>query len=135
MQGKPENMQANPTYVDIVDEINIFFNSHLDTISEAGIEQVILDPGFGFGKTIEHNYILLNKLKDLKKAGKPILIGISRKSMIYKYLNITPDDALPATTALHLNAIIHGADILRVHDVKEAVEVIKLSDMLSKEPE
>lgn len=135
MKGSPADMQQNPEYENVVNDINAFFRGKLDILSQAGIDQVILDPGFGFGKTIEHNYSLLRNLKVFKKSGSPILVGISRKSMIYKYLHIAPDEALPATTALHLQAILNGADILRVHDVKETVEVIKLSELLTKDME
>ncbi len=132
MQGTPATMQDNPGYSDVVTEISSFFDEKIRVLAEAGIYKVILDPGFGFGKTIEHNYSLLNHLNIFKKATLPLLVGISRKSMIYKLLNITPEESLPATSALHLAALMNGADILRVHDVKEAVEVIKLAGMLSK---
>ncbi len=132
MQGTPVTMQDNPGYSDVVTEISSYFDEKIRVLAEAGIKQVILDPGFGFGKTIEHNYSLLNHLNIFKKATLPLLVGISRKSMIYKLLNITPEESLPATSALHLASLLNGADILRVHDVKEAVEVIKLAGMLSK---
>jgi dihydropteroate synthase len=95
-------------------------------LRDSGISQVILDPGFGFGKSIAHNFSVLHDLSVFKKYGFPILVGISRKSMIYKLLEITPKEALPATSSLHWAALLNGADILRVHDVKEAVQVIKL---------
>ena len=128
MQGTPATMQANPVYEDVTKEISIFFEKHISYLNESGINQVILDPGFGFGKSIEQNFKLLSELSVFKKYGMPILVGISRKSMIYKLLGITPQEALPATSALHLAALLNGADILRVHDVKEAVQMIKLAE-------
>ena len=129
MQGTPSNMQQNPVYDDVTKEVGDFFNQKLNSLHQAGITQVILDPGFGFGKTIDHNYKLLKNLHNFKRLGCPVLVGISRKSMIYKILEITPEEALSATSALHMIALINGADILRVHDVKEAVQVIKLAGM------
>jgi dihydropteroate synthase len=127
MQGTPATMQSNPDYIDVTYEIQDFFENKITFLKESGIHEVILDPGFGFGKSIEHNYKILGELTVFKKYGFPILVGISRKSMIYKLLDITPEEALPATSALHLAALFNGADILRVHDVKEAVQMIKLS--------
>jgi len=135
MQGTPSTMQLNPVYENVTAEISAFFDEKLELLAETGIKQVILDPGFGFGKTIEHNYRLLEQLSAFKKAGLPLLVGISRKSMIYRLLDITPDEALPATSALHMAAVLNGADILRVHDVREAVEVIKLAGMLTQAAE
>ncbi len=129
MQGTPSNMQANPVYEDVTKEVCAFFDQKLTSLYQAGIQQVILDPGFGFGKTIDHNYKMLYELYSFKQSGYPVLVGISRKSMIYKLLEITPEEALPATSALHMMALLNGADILRVHDVKEAVQVIKLAGM------
>lgn len=128
MQGIPATMQSSPVYEDITKEVGCFFKNNLPHLLDSGIHQVILDPGFGFGKTMEHNYKLLHDLHVFKKHGLPILVGISRKSMIYKLLEITPQEALPATSALQWAALINGADILRVHDVKEAVQVIKLAE-------
>ncbi len=132
MQGTPADMQLNPTYENVSGEVNTFFEQKLKQLKSAGINQVILDPGFGFGKSIEHNYSLLSQLNGFKKHGCPLLVGISRKSMIYKLLQINPQEALPGTSALHMLAVINGADILRVHDVKEAVEVIKLAEAYIK---
>jgi len=126
MQGTPPDMQKNPVYENVTKEIGDFFGRNLFELHTSGIQQVILDPGFGFGKSIEHNFKLLHELSAFKQFGFPVLVGISRKSMIYKLLDITPDEALPATSALHLAALLNGADILRVHDVNEAVQVIKL---------
>lgn len=130
MQGKPENMQNNPSYTDVIAEVNLFFEKSIQTLNQKGIREVILDPGFGFGKTIPHNYSLLQNLGSLKQPGYPLLVGISRKSMIYKLLEISPDESLNATSALQLIAILKGASILRVHDVKEAVQIIKVAGML-----
>jgi dihydropteroate synthase len=126
MQGTPSDMQKNPVYENVTEGISGFFEKSLIHLNDSGISQVILDPGFGFGKSIEHNYTILHDLNVFKKYGFPILVGISRKSMIYKLLEITPKEALPATSSLHWAALLNGADILRVHDVKEAVQVIKL---------
>jgi dihydropteroate synthase len=121
-------MQTKPMYEDVTSEVSLFFEQHLAGLHLSGIRQVILDPGFGFGKSIEHNYTMLNHLPVFKKHGCPVLVGISRKSMIYKLLQITPEEALPATTALHMLAILNGTDILRVHDVKEAVQVVMMAE-------
>ena len=126
MKGDPQTMQKNPVYDDIVAEILRYFGERIHRLKAAGVKDIIIDPGFGFGKTVEHNFELLKRLDDLCIAGLPILAGISRKSMIWKTLEITADDALNGTTALHALAIFKGADILRVHDVKEAVQTIKL---------
>jgi len=135
MQGNPSNMQVNPAYADVCTEVGQFFNEKIIKVKDAGIEQVILDPGFGFGKSIDHNYRLLRKMYLYKETGYPLLVGLSRKSMIYKLLDITPDEALPATTALNMLAVMNGADILRVHDVKEAVQAIKLAESFTKAAE
>jgi dihydropteroate synthase len=135
MQGLPSTMQTKPMYEDVTSEVSLFFQRQLRDLHLSGIRQVILDPGFGFGKSIEHNYTMLNHLPVFKKYGCPVLVGISRKSMIYKLLQITPEEALPATTAMHMLAILNGADILRVHDVKEAVQVVMMAErvMMSDE--
>lgn len=130
IQGTPQTMQVKPEYANVTEEVSLFFAEKLAKASQAGIRETILDPGFGFGKTIEHNYQLLNELSNFNQFGCPVLVGLSRKSMIYKLLKITSEEALPATSALNLLSIINGADILRVHDVKEAVQVVKLAEML-----
>lgn len=130
MQGTPSTMQLNPHYDNLIMEINYFFSERLRVLQDAGIHDVIIDPGFGFGKTIEHNYQILNHLKDFTIHEKPILVGLSRKSMIYKALNISPEDALCPTSALNLQALINNADILRVHDVKEANYIIQLYKLI-----
>ncbi len=126
MQGIPATMQVNPQYHDVVHEIRDFFEEKLDELEKSGAEQVIIDPGFGFGKTVEHNFSLLSRIGNFKELNRPILVGLSRKSMTSKLLNIAAKDALQATCALNTIALIHGADILRVHDIKEAVQVIKV---------
>jgi dihydropteroate synthase len=126
MQGEPGTMQNNPVYDDIVADILKWFGDRIYRLRSSGIKDIILDPGFGFGKTIEHNFELLNRLGDFSIAGLPLLVGVSRKSMIWKTLNISADDALNGTTALNTLALNNGADILRVHDVKEAVQAVRL---------
>jgi len=125
MQGQPKNMQQNPSYEDVVQEVLDFFIGKLGILRELGIKDILLDVGFGFGKTLEHNYRLLKDLHIFKILEQPLLVGLSRKSMICKLLNIKPVAALNATTALNLVALQQGAKILRVHDVREAVEVIE----------
>lgn len=126
MKGTPENMQSNVEYEDISLEVLDFFIKEVGKLRELGIKDIILDPGFGFGKTIDHNYQLLNKIHAFKMLDLPILAGISRKSMIYKYLETTAEFALNGTSVLNMVALQQGAKILRVHDVKEAVETVKL---------
>jgi dihydropteroate synthase len=131
MQGKPDTMQQAPLYEDVVTEMLDFFIRETEKLRASGIQDIVLDPGFGFGKTIEHNYQILRNLHVFHRvAGLPVLAGISRKSMIYKYLGITPAESLSATSALHMVALQQGARILRAHDVREAVETIKLWEML-----
>lgn len=130
MQGTPQNMQKNPTYEDVLVTLRHFFSTKIAAAHKAGIHDIILDPGFGFGKTLEHNYAILNHLKSLQIEGTPILIGVSRKSMIYKLLHIDVADALNGTTVLNTVALQHGAQILRVHDVKEAQQAVQLLEKL-----
>ena len=125
MKGNPRTMQDNPVYVDVVADILKWFGERIFKLKSAGVKDIIIDPGFGFGKNIEHNFELLKRLGDFSIAGLPVLVGVSRKSMIWKTLNITADLALNGTTALNAIAVFNGADILRVHDVKEAVQTIK----------
>lgn len=135
MQGMPGNMQDKPVYEDVVADILKWFGKKITKLQEAGVKDIILDPGFGFGKTIAHNFEILNRLDDFSITGLPLLAGISRKSMIWKTLGITPGDALNGTTVLNTLALTKGADILRVHDVKEAVQAITLVTRLrSSEP-
>ncbi|MCX6267177.1 MAG: dihydropteroate synthase [Bacteroidetes bacterium] len=130
MKGTPGNMQDNPSYSDVVAEVTYFFENQLIQCRDRGMRQIILDPGFGFGKTVEQNFELLAHLDEFKAMGLPLLVGLSRKSMINRFLNIHASEALNGTTVLHTIALIKGADILRVHDVKEAVEAIRLVGML-----
>ena len=132
MKGNPSNMQINPTYKNINYEIIKNLSKKIDFAQKKGVCDIIIDPGFGFGKTIEHNYQILNNLKLYKVLHKPILVGVSRKSMIYKLLKTDPSSALNGTTALNTVALINGANILRVHDVKQANEVIKLCGFLKE---
>ncbi len=126
IKGTPQNMQVNPTYDDVVGEIINYFSEKIQKAKLSGICDVIIDPGFGFGKTLEHNYRILSRLDDFKIFELPILVGLSRKSMIYKALDATPKEALNGTTVLNTIALMNGANILRVHDVKEAMETVKL---------
>tara|TARA_B100001250_G_scaffold345920_1_gene315543 strand:+ start:321 stop:1151 length:831 start_codon:yes stop_codon:yes gene_type:complete len=132
MKGSPNNMQKNPEYENIIVEIVKNLSNKLFLAKKAGIIDVIIDPGFGFGKTATHNYSILKNLSFFKELGCPILVGISRKSMIYKLLDKNPENALNGTTCLNTISIINGAKILRVHDVKEAKEVITLTNFLNK---
>lgn len=127
IQGTPLTMQVNPVYEDVAKEVSGFLSGQAQKLLESGHDQLILDPGFGFGKTVEHNYILLENLDILAKTGYPVLAGLSRKSMINRVLKIKPEEALNGTTVLNTIALLKGASILRVHDVKQAVEAIKLS--------
>lgn len=131
IKGTPKNMQIDPVYRNITNEVIEFLKQQTELATKAGIQQVIWDPGFGFGKTPEHNYQLMKDLKQFKTSGHPLLVGISRKSMINAILGTKPSEALNGTTVLNTFALLNGADILRVHDVKEAVQTIKLVDMLT----
>ena len=126
MQGTPKNMQENPVYKNVVGEIKDYFTNKILKLKQLGIENIIIDPGFGFGKTIEHNYNILNNLQKLKTLKLPILVGVSRKSMIYNLLENTANQSLNGTTVVNSISLTKGANILRVHDVKEAVECIKI---------
>lgn len=127
IKGTPENMQQNPEYQDITTEVLDFLIQKIAELRALGVKDIIVDPGFGFGKTIRHNYTLLNRLQEIKSVLQlPLLVGVSRKSMIYRLLDISPENALNGATALHVIALQQGANILRVHDVKEAVEVLKI---------
>lgn len=126
MQGMPHNMQEAPAYENVVAEIKGFFQKQIRFFNHHGAYNIILDPGFGFGKDQKQNYTLLHNLKEFDSLGYPVMVGVSRKSMINKVLEIGPDDALNGTTVLNTIALMKGAKILRVHDVKEAVEAVKL---------
>jgi dihydropteroate synthase len=130
MKGNPRNMQDNPVYDDVVADILKWFGERIFTLKSAGVKDIIVDPGFGFGKTVDHNFELLRRLGDFSITGLPVLVGVSRKSMIWKTLEITADEALNGTTALNSIALFNGADILRVHDVKEAVQTVQLISKL-----
>jgi dihydropteroate synthase len=132
MQGTPATMQKNPVYNDIVADLLRFFGEKIHELRQLGIMDIIIDPGFGFGKTIAHNFDLLNRLEDLSITGLPLMAGLSRKSMIWKTLGITPDEALNGTSVLNTIALLKGADILRVHDVKEASEAVRLFRKMKK---
>jgi len=134
MQGKPENMQQEPDYQDVTKTVLNFFIEKIGELRALGVKDIILDPGFGFGKTIQHNYHLLQKFTIFKILDLPLLAGLSRKSMIYKVLDSTPQEALNGTTVLNTLALERGAKILRVHDVKEAKETITLWKQLNHEP-
>ncbi|MBC7426551.1 MAG: dihydropteroate synthase [Bacteroidia bacterium] len=129
-KGIPATMQDNPVYDDVVKEVMDYFVEKIYEFKQAGITDVILDPGFGFGKTVEHNYSLLNSLQLFQICGVPLMAGFSRKSMICKPLQVNPDKALNGTTVLNTIALQKGINILRVHDVKEAVEAVKLTGLL-----
>jgi dihydropteroate synthase len=128
MQGKPENMQDNPVYEDVLADVMAFFRRKSVECREAGIHDLIIDPGFGFGKTLHHNYRLLSGIDILKTLGYPVLIGVSRKSMIREVLGVSTAEALNGTSILQTIALMKGADILRVHDVREAREAVLLVD-------
>jgi len=132
MQGTPGNMQNNPKYDNVLSDVLKFFIPKLRKLSILGIHDVVIDPGFGFGKRLEDNYELLKHLSVFRILEKPILTGLSRKSMVYKLLDVEAEETLAATSALHLQALLNGASILRVHDVKEAVQAIALHKMLNK---
>jgi len=132
MQGTPQNMQNKPTYTNVVKEILTTFSQKITTLRSLGVNDIITDVGFGFGKTLEQNYELLQHLELFKNLEVPTLVGLSRKSMLFKPLQINQNNALNATTAANTIALLNGASILRVHDVKEAVEAIKIVELLPK---
>lgn len=126
IQGTSQTMQRNPEYRDVVKEVYRFFEEKTEMLRAAGTDNIVLDPGFGFGKTLAHNYELMNRLDVFHELGYPLLVGISRKSMICRLLENTPAEALNGTTVLNTVALLKGASVLRVHDVKEAVEAVKI---------
>lgn len=126
IEGTPENMQQNPVNGNAVNSILLFFERQLDLLNKAGVKNIILDPGFGFGKTLDQNYQILNNLEQFKQFSWPLLVGVSRKSMIFKYLETNPQKALNGTTVLNTIALLNGANVLRVHDALEAYETIQL---------
>ncbi len=129
MQGTPDSMQLAPHYDNLRQEVMLYFAERIDRLCQMGMKDIIVDPGFGFGKTMEHNYELMAHLEDFHVFGLPLLVGISRKSMIYKLLGGTPQTSLNGTTVLNTIALTKGAHILRVHDVKEAVEAKRIVGM------
>ena len=126
MQGTPQDMQTNPHYENLMKEVFFYFSEKVQKLRDLGVKDIILDPGFGFGKTLEHNYQLMNHLEEFSVFDLPLLVGISRKSMIYKLLESTPEEALNGTSILNTIALLKGANLLRVHDVKAATEAIAI---------
>jgi len=126
MKGDPQTMHQQTDYQNLIKEILKHFAYKVEKAKKAGIHDIIIDPGFGFGKTLEQNYLLLSRLNELQIFELPVLVGVSRKSMIYKLLEATPDEALAGTISLNTLALLNGADILRVHDVKEAIDTVKI---------
>ena len=132
MQGTPQSMQQHPHYDNLLKEVFLYFAQKVQQLRDLGMKDIILDPGFGFGKTVEHNYELLAHLEEFRVFELPLLVGVSRKSMIYRLLGNTPQDALNGTTVLDTICLLKGADILRVHDVREAVETVKIVEAMRK---
>lgn len=132
IQGTPQTMQQNPVYEDVVREVRQFLTERIAMLNAKGFDNIILDPGFGFGKTLAHNYELMSGMDTYQDLGYPLLVGISRKTMIYKLLGGTAQDALNGTTVLNTIALLKGANILRVHDVKEAVETVRIVQQLNR---
>ena len=130
MRGNPENMMSKTNYENVTKDVCKYFSQRINKAHSCGINDIIIDPGFGFSKTTQQNYELLNNLEFFKEFQRPIIIGISRKSMIYKTLNTTPDKALNGSSVLHTISLMKGANILRTHDVKEAVECVKIVSQL-----
>ena len=132
IQGMPQTMQQNPVYEDVVREVRQFLTERIAVLNAKGFDNIILDPGFGFGKTLVHNYELMSGMDTYQDLGYPLLVGISRKTMIYKLLGGTAQDALNGTTVLNTIALLKGANVLRVHDVKEAVEIVRIVQQLNR---
>lgn len=132
MLGIPATMQENPQYEDVAEDLIQFFKEKINHCHQAGIREIILDPGFGFGKSMEHNYTLVSQLEKIVAIGQPVMVGFSRKSMIYKLLKTTPDEALNGTTVLNAVALMKGVSVLRVHDAREAIETVKIIEQIKK---
>ena len=132
MQGTPQDMQSAPHYDNLLKEVFYFFSEKISKLRDLGVKDIILDPVFGFGKTLEHNYQLMNHLEEFSTFELPLLVGISRKSMIYKLLGTSPEEALNGTTALNTISLLKGANILRVHDVKAAVEAVNIVEKMKQ---
>jgi dihydropteroate synthase len=130
MRGTPKTMSSLTNYNNLIGEILAYFHEKIFALQSLGVKDILVDPGFGFAKTVEQNFTLLNSLNHLKILGKPLLVGLSRKSMVWKTLSVTPEEALNGTTVLHTLALTKGASVLRVHDVKEAVQAVKLYSLL-----
>ena len=130
IQGEPHTMQQAPHYDNLEQEVFLFLSQRVDQLRQLGVADIILDPGFGFGKTLAHNYELMNRLEDFREFDLPLLVGISRKSMIYKLLGTTPAESLGGTIALNTIALMKGAHILRVHDVRAAVETVRIVETM-----
>ncbi|MDD3038475.1 dihydropteroate synthase [Bacteroides sp.] len=130
MRGTPQNMQQEPHYENLIKEVFMYFARKVQQLRDLGMNDIILDPGFGFGKTLEHNYELMSHLEEFSIFELPLLVGVSRKSMVYKLLGGTPQESLNGTTVLDTVALIKGANILRVHDVREAVEAVRIIEKL-----
>lgn len=128
IQGTPQNMQKNPVYSNVTAEISALLGQKIDQLKQLGFEKIILDPGFGFGKSVEHNFQLLKHLEEFRNMGLPVLAGLSRKSMINNVIGTNPVTSLNGTTVLNTIALLNGCNILRVHDVKEAKQAIELVD-------
>ena len=126
MRGTPQTMMQQTRYEQIIPEMLYYFAERIARLESLGVNDIVIDPGFGFGKTLDDNYQLMNRLDEFARIGLPLLVGISRKSMIYKLLDKTPEESLNGTSVLNTLALLGGADILRVHDVKEAVETVKI---------
>jgi len=133
IQGIPSTMQENPVYGNLMEDIIAYFSNHVQCLHRLGVKDIVIDPGFGFGKTIAHNYEILRHLKKLEIFDLPILVGLSRKSMIYRLLETDAQHALNGTTVVNTLALAAGADILRVHDVKEAVECVKIAERMKSD--
>jgi dihydropteroate synthase len=130
MKGTPRTMQVNPVYDDVVADILQWFGKRLALLRAAGVKDIVLDPGFGFGKNADHNFEMLRRFSEFRIAGMPLMAGLSRKSIVWRTLGTTPDGALNGTSALNMVALIKGASILRVHDVREAKEVVTLYEKI-----
>lgn len=133
MRGTPQSMQQTPHYDNLIKDVFTYFAKKVDELRCLGVKDLIIDPGFGFGKTLAHNYELLNYLEDFRLFELPLLVGVSRKSMVYRLLGTSAEEALNGTTVLNTIALLKGANILRVHDVKQAVEAVKIVEVMKKE--
>ncbi len=132
IKGTPDNMQIDPVYDDLIAEVLLYFENAVWKANVAGIDQLIIDPGIGFGKTVEHNLKLIKRMYELKKLDCPVMVGVSRKSMIGKITGAAVDQRISGTIALNTISILNGVNILRVHDVKEAVQMAKIIDEYKK---